>query len=78
MAERTALRVIIVGGGEVGFYFAEWLASERKEVIVIDKSEQALREMMDHLDVQTLQGSGSNPRILEEAGWVKRRISSWR
>ncbi len=62
------MKVIIVGGGEVGFYFAEWLASERKEVIVIDKSEQALRRIMEHLDVQTLLGSGSNPRILEEAG----------
>lgn len=62
------MKVIIVGGGEVGFYFAEWLASEHKEVIVIDKDEQALRRMIDHLDVQTILGSGSNPRMLEEAG----------
>jgi trk system potassium uptake protein TrkA len=63
-----SVKVIIVGGGEVGFYFAEWLASEHKEVIVIDKDEQALRRMIDHLDVQTILGSGSNPRMLEEAG----------
>jgi trk system potassium uptake protein len=62
------VKVIIVGAGEVGFYFAEWLASERKEVIVIDKDEQPLRRMIEHLDLQTLHGSGSNPRILEEAG----------
>ena len=65
------MRVIIIGAGEVGFYFAEWLAAERKEVIVLDTDEQALQEMTDHLDVQTLHGSGSNPRLLEEAGVKK-------
>ena len=65
------MRVIIVGAGEVGFYFAEWLAAERKEVVVLDTDEQALHEMNNHLDVQTLHGSGSNPRLLEEAGIKK-------
>ncbi len=65
------MRVIIVGAGEVGFYFAEWLAAERKEVVVLDTDEKALKEMTDHLDVQTLHGSGSNPRLLEEAGLKK-------
>jgi trk system potassium uptake protein len=62
------VKVVVVGAGEVGFYFAEWLAAERKEVVVIDKNEHALRQMTDHLDVQILHGSGSNPRVLEEAG----------
>ncbi len=65
------MKVIIVGAGEVGFYFAEWLAAERKEVVVLDTDAQALQEMTDHLDVQTLHGSGSNPRLLEEAGIKK-------
>lgn len=65
------MRIIIIGAGEVGFYFAEWLAAERKEVVVLDTDEQALKEMTDHLDVQTLHGSGSNPRLLEEAGVKK-------
>ncbi len=68
------MKVVIVGGGEVGFYFAEWLSSERKEVVVIDKDENALRHMMNHLDVQTLCGSGSSPRILEDAGIEKADI----
>ena len=53
---------------EVGFLLAEWLATEHKEVVVIDKNEQNLRHMCEHLDVQTLYGSGSNPKVLEEAG----------
>ena len=68
------MKVVIVGAGEVGFYFAEWLSSEQKEVVVIDKDENALRHMTDHLDIQTLHGSGSNPRVLEDAGVAKSDI----
>jgi trk system potassium uptake protein TrkA len=62
------LKIIIVGAGEVGYHFAEWLAQEKKEVVVIDIDPEALRRISDHLDVQILRGSGSNPRILEESG----------
>jgi trk system potassium uptake protein TrkA len=62
------LKIIIIGAGEVGYHFAEWLAQEKKEVVVIDVNPEALRRVRDHLDVQTLHGSGSNPRVLEESG----------
>jgi trk system potassium uptake protein TrkA len=62
------LKIVIVGGGDVGYHFAEWLAQEKKEVVVIDVNPEALRRVSEQLDVQILQGSGSNPRILEESG----------
>ncbi len=62
------MRIIIVGAGEVGFHIAQRLALENKEVVVIDKRPEALRRFADLLDVQTVQGSGSSPRVLEEAG----------
>ncbi|MFZ2087806.1 MAG: NAD-binding protein, partial [Desulfobaccales bacterium] len=62
------MKIIIVGAGEVGYHFAEWLAQEKKEVVIIDIDPQALMRVSDHLDVQILQGSGSNPRVLEESG----------
>jgi len=62
------VKIIIVGAGEVGYHFAEWLAQEKKEVVVIDNNPEALRRISDHLDVQILRGSGSNPQDLEEAG----------
>jgi trk system potassium uptake protein TrkA len=64
----TAVKIIVVGAGEVGYHFAEWLSREHKEVVVIDINAQPLQWILEHLDVQTLHGSGSNPRILEEAG----------
>ena len=62
------MKIIIVGAGEVGYHFAEWLAQEQKEVVTIDINPEALQRVSDHLDVQILQGSGSNPRVLEESG----------
>ena len=62
--------MIIVGAGEVGFHIAQRLALEGKDVVVIDKSSEALRRITDLLDVQTFQGSGSSPKILEAAGII--------
>jgi trk system potassium uptake protein TrkA len=62
------VKIIIVGAGEIGYHFAEWLALEKKEVTVLDTDAQALRWVTEHLDVQTYLGSGSNPQVLEEAG----------
>jgi len=62
------LKVIIVGAGEVGFHIAQRLAEENKEVVVIDKDAAALARLTDALDVQPLEGSGSDPKVLEEAG----------
>ena len=62
------MRIVIVGAGEVGFHIAERLAFENKEVVVVDKSPEALRRVSEHLDVQTVEGSGSSPGVLERAG----------
>ena len=68
------MHIIIVGAGEVGFHVAGRLAVENKEVVVIDKNEAALRRVADSHDVQTIQGSGANPAVLEEAGIHKADI----
>jgi len=62
------LKVIIIGAGEVGFHIASHLSRENKDVLIIDKDADALRRVSDNLDVQVLQGSGSSPVVLEEAG----------
>ncbi len=65
---RNILRVIIIGAGEVGYHIAQRLAVENKEVVVIDKSADAIRKLAEASDLQTIQGSGSSPQVLEDAG----------
>lgn len=62
------MKVVIVGAGEVGFNIASHLARENKDVVVIDKDPDAIRHVSDNIDVQVVNGSGSSPVILEEAG----------
>jgi trk system potassium uptake protein TrkA len=62
------LKIVIVGAGEVGFHIANHLALENKDVVVIDKNPDALQRISDNTDVQVINGSGSSPVALTEAG----------
>ncbi|NCC94770.1 MAG: hypothetical protein EOM10_16140 [Opitutae bacterium] len=62
------MKIIIVGAGEVGFHIASHLASEDKDVVVIDADAEATRRVSERIDVQVLVGSGSSPTTLAEAG----------
>ena len=62
------MKIIIVGAGEVGYNIASRLASENKQVVVIDKNPDAIRRLSENLDIQVITASGSNPRILIDAG----------
>ena len=68
------MKILIVGAGEVGFHIASHLAFENKDVVVIDKNADAIRRVSDNLDVQVVQGSGSSPVVLEEAGICQAEI----
>lgn len=62
------MRIIIIGAGEVGYHIAQRLAVENKEVVVVDLDADSLRKLAEVSDVQTIRGSGSSPKILEDAG----------
>jgi trk system potassium uptake protein TrkA len=62
------LKVLIVGAGKVGFHIASHLVRENKDVVIIDKDPAAIRYVSDNIDVQVVNGLGSSPVILEEAG----------
>jgi len=62
------MKIIIVGGGEVGYHIASKLSRENKDVILIDRDPARLKQVSEALDVQTLLGSGASPTLLREAG----------
>lgn len=62
------MKVIICGGGQVGYGIAERLASEQIDVSVIDTSAELIRNIRDSLDVRGFVGHGSHPGVLENAG----------
>ena len=62
------MKVIICGAGEVGKTLAQHLLKEDNDITIIDQSEENLKEIKEHLDVNTYVGFGSQPTILDKAG----------
>ncbi|MFH1137278.1 MAG: Trk system potassium transporter TrkA [Pseudomonadota bacterium] len=62
------MKVIIVGAGEVGYHIAQKLSRENKDVVLIDRGEERLKQISETLDAQVLCGSGASPSLLREAG----------
>ncbi len=63
------MKIIILGAGQVGRTAAYHLSREEaNDVTVIDSNEEILRDLQDRLDIRTVIGNASSPRILEAAG----------
>ena len=63
------MKVIIIGGGQVGSYLASLLISNGHEVKVIDNREIIIHKLENELPKEAiLFGNGSDPVILKQAG----------
>jgi trk system potassium uptake protein TrkA len=60
------MRIIIIGGGEIGYALAQALSSEH-ELSLVD-NDPAVSDRFGPLDVQFLTGSGTSTRVLDRAG----------
>jgi trk system potassium uptake protein TrkA len=68
LSKETAVRVIIIGAGEVGYHIASRLSREQHDVVVIDHSPALIGRIQEELDVLAYHGHGSNPATLDGAG----------
>ncbi|HEY0745168.1 MAG TPA: Trk system potassium transporter TrkA [Steroidobacteraceae bacterium] len=63
------MKIIILGAGQVGRTAAYHLSREEaNDVTVVDQNEDILRDLQDRLDIRTVNGNASSPRVLEAAG----------
>jgi trk system potassium uptake protein TrkA len=62
------VHVVIIGAGEVGGYLAERLGSEGVDVVVIETDGTRASALAAELDIQVINGSGTSPKVLLEAG----------
>ncbi len=62
------MRVVVCGAGRVGVSIARQLALEGMDVVVVDQSAALAQQLGDSLDVQTIIGHASDPRVLQLAG----------
>ena len=61
------MRIIIVGCGKVGFTIAQSLANEKHDIILVDKSQEVLDNVMSNVDCMSIVGNGAIQSVLIEA-----------
>ncbi len=62
------MKIIILGAGQVGGTLAAHLASEANDITVIDTDLKRVRSLQDRLDIRTVYGLASHPKVLRQAG----------
>lgn len=62
------MRVIICGGGQVGFHIAAYLARENNDITLIDIDPHVIARINSELDVNGICGNACHPEIQERAG----------
>lgn len=62
------MKIMIVGGGEVGADLAKRLAEEDQDIVLIDKDKKKVHDLNVKLDIIAVEGNGASIKLLEEAG----------
>lgn len=60
------MRVLVVGGGEVGSYLAKSLANKGNDVIVVDKDRERCEKISSEADVLALNRDATDPTLYED------------
>ncbi len=61
------MRILILGGGEVGTLIARRLVREKNEVVIVEASEERCSQLEELLDAKIVQGNASSIEALEKA-----------
>lgn len=61
------MKIIIVGGGKVGYTLAQQLSTEEHSIILVDNDADVLARVDETLDVMCIKGNGASVEILKSA-----------
>jgi len=62
------MRIVILGAGQVGSTVASALVHEDNDITIVDKNESRLKKLQDQLDIRSVLGFASHPKVMERAG----------
>ncbi len=62
------MKIVILGAGQVGSTIASALVHEDNDITIVDKDERRLKELQDQMDIRSVLGHASHPKVMERAG----------
>ncbi len=62
------MKVIVIGGGEVGQHIARTLSGDRHDVTVVDQDAERVEALAGSLDAMVAVGNGASPKFLHRLG----------
>lgn len=62
------MKIIICGAGKVGFSIADYLEKSPHDIIVIDQSEEIVKDLSERYDIRAICGFAADPDVLHQAG----------
>ena len=62
------MKIVILGAGQVGSTVASALVHEDNDITIVDKDQRRLKELQDQMDIRSVLGYASHPKVMERAG----------
>lgn len=62
------MKIVVLGAGQVGSSVAHALSREDNDITIVDIDARRLKELQDRLDIRTVNGFASHPKVLVRAG----------
>ena len=62
------MKIVILGAGQVGSTVANALVHEDNDITIVDINERRLKELQDQMDIRSVLGHASHPKVMERAG----------
>ena len=61
------MKIVLVGGGKVGYTIARQLTREGHDIILVDIDSQVVESVNESLDLMAICGNGANLEVLKAA-----------
>lgn len=62
------MKIVIIGAGSVGFQLARMISQREHDVIIVEREQEKIDQVAEHLDCRIVVGSGVSPQVMREIG----------
>ncbi len=62
------MKIVIIGAGSVGFQLAKTISRREHDVVLIDREQEQIDKVKEHLDCRFVVGNGVSPKVMSEVG----------